>query len=212
MNSLTENLSRNDDVFFSQTAATLKAPEHQTNYKQLQNTKTIDSKKSQKNTSECFCDKQIESQKDKLEENTSMKVNKNMTIVRSLDSSCDKPKGEKNKKSIFVIGDSMVKHLNGWEMSKKLNGYCNVFVKTFSGAKIACMHNYVKPSVRSSSDHLILHVGTNDLLPNKSSEELARSITDLATSIKNEKHDVRISNIIARADDKKTRRKGVRSK
>ena len=113
MNSLIENLSRNDDVFFSQTAATLKAPENQTNYKQLQNTKTIDSKKSQKNTSECFCDKQKESQKDKLEENTSMKVNKNMTIVRSLDSSCDKPKGEKNKKSIFVIGDSMVKHLNG---------------------------------------------------------------------------------------------------
>ena len=49
-----------------------------------------------------------------------------MAIVRSLDSNCnpqktilagdrknDKPKGEKNEKSIFVIGDSMVKHLNG---------------------------------------------------------------------------------------------------
>ena len=49
-----------------------------------------------------------------------------MAIVRSLDSSCnsqktiltgdyknDKPKGEKNKKSIFVIGGSVVKHLNG---------------------------------------------------------------------------------------------------
>ena len=57
-----------------------------------------------------------------------------MAIVRSLDSSCnsqktiltgdyknDKPKGEKNKKSIFIIGGSVVKHLNGWEMSKKLN-------------------------------------------------------------------------------------------
>ena len=80
-------------------------------------------------------------------------------------------------------------------MSKKLNGNCNVFVKIFSGAKTACMHDYVKPSVRSSSDHLVLHVGINDLLPNKSSEEIARSITDLATSIKNEKHDVCISNI-----------------
>ena len=39
INSLTENLSRNDDVFFSQKVATLKAPENQTNYKQLQNTK-----------------------------------------------------------------------------------------------------------------------------------------------------------------------------
>ena len=68
MNSLIENLSRNDDVFFSQTAATLKAPENQTNYKQLQNTKTIDSKESQnKNTPGYFCNNEKESQKDKQE-------------------------------------------------------------------------------------------------------------------------------------------------
>ena len=65
------------------------------------------------------------------------------------------------------------------------------------------MHDYVKPLVRSSPDYFILHVGTNDLPSNKSPEEIARSITDLATSIKNEKHDVSISNIIIRADDKK---------
>ena len=60
-----------------------------------------------------------------------------MAIVRFLNSSCnsqttilagdhknDKPKGEKNKKFIFFIGDSMVKHLNGLEMSKKLNANC----------------------------------------------------------------------------------------
>ena len=32
----------------------------------------------------------------------------------------DKPKGEKKKKSIFAIGDRMVKHLIGREMSKKI--------------------------------------------------------------------------------------------
>ena len=47
INSLIENLCRNGDVFFSQKAETLKTPENQTNYKQLQNTKTIDSKESQ---------------------------------------------------------------------------------------------------------------------------------------------------------------------
>ena len=143
-----------------------------------------------------------------------------MAIVRSLDSYCnpqktnlandhknDTPKREKNEKSIFVIGDSMVKQLNGWEMSKKLNANCKVFVKTFSGAKRTCMHDYVKPSVRNSLDHFILHVGTNDLSSDKSPEEIARSITDLATSIKNEKHDVSISNIIIRADDKKLEEK-----
>ena len=132
-----------------------------------------------------------------------------MAIVRSLDSNCnpqktilagdhknDKPKGEKNEKCIFVIGDSMVKHLNGWEMPKKLNTNYKMLVKTFLGAKTTYMHDYVKPSVRSSLDHFILHVGTNDLSSDKSPEEIARSIIDLATSVKNEKHDVSISNII----------------
>ena len=97
----------------------------------------------------------------------------------------------------------MVKYLNGWEMSKKLNADCKVFVKTFSGAKTTCMNDYVKPSVRSSPDHFFLHVDTNDLSSDKSSEEIARSIIDFATSVKNEKHDVSICNIIIRADNKK---------
>ena len=59
-------------------------------------------------------------------------------------------------------------------MSKKLNENCKVFVKTFSGTKTTCMHDYVKPSVRSSPDHFILHVATNDPLSDKSSEEIAR--------------------------------------
>ena len=125
---------------------------------------------------------------DKQEEDVSKKANKNMAFVRSLDSSCnpqktitaddhkiDKPKGEKNEKSIFVLGDSVIKHLNGWEMSKKLDANCKVFLKTFSGAKTTCMNDYVKPSVRSSPDHFILHVGTNDLPSDESSEEIARS-------------------------------------
>ena len=69
------------------------------------------------------------------------------------------------------------------------------------------MHDYVKPSVRSSPDHFILHVGTNDLSSNKSPEQIARSIIDLAASIKNEKHDVSISNFIIRADDEKLEEK-----
>ena len=101
----------------------------------------------------------------------------------------------------------MVKHLNRCKMSKKLNANCNVFVKTFSGAKTTFMNDYVKPLIRSSPDHFILHIGTNDLSSDKSSEEIAKSIIDLATSIKNKKHDVSISNIITRADNKKPEEK-----
>ena len=42
INSIVVNLSRNDDMIFSQKAATLKTLENQPNYKQLQNTKTIE--------------------------------------------------------------------------------------------------------------------------------------------------------------------------
>ena len=68
------------------------------------------------------------------------------------------------------------------------------------------MIDYVKPSVRISPDHFILHVGTNDLLSYKLQEEVVRLIIDLARSIKNEKH-VSISNIIIRADNKKLEEK-----
>lgn len=72
------------------------------------------------------------------------------------------------------------------------------------------MNDYVKPSVRDSPDHFILHVGTNDLSSDKSPEEIARSKIDLATSIKNEKHDVNISNIIILKNSKKLEERGVK--
>ena len=186
----------------------LSIPKH--SYKQLITNNYIESKESQnKNTPGCFCN----NKKRKPE-----KANKNIAIVRSLDSSCnqqktiiaddhksDTPKGGKTEKFIFVIGDSMVEHLNEWEMSKKLNANWKMFVKAFSGAKTICMNDYVKPLVRSSPDHFTLHVGTNDLSSDKSPEEIAIIIIimNLATSIKNEKLDVSISNIIIRADGKK---------
>ena len=76
--------------------------------------------------------------------------------------------------------------MNG-EFQKRLNEICKVLVKTFSGAKTS-MEDYAKPPVRSSPDHFILHVCTNDLPLDKSPEEIARSIIDLTTSIKNENY------------------------
>ena len=37
-----------------------------------------------------------------------------------------------DKKNIVILGDSMIKHLNGYDMSKKLKN-CKVYVKRFSG-------------------------------------------------------------------------------
>ena len=97
INSLIDNLSRNGDVFFSEKAATLKTPENRTNYKQLQNTKTIENKNSQnKNTPGCICNKEKESQKDKQEVDISKKTNMNMAIAMITKMTNQKEKRTKN--------------------------------------------------------------------------------------------------------------------
>ena len=45
----------------------------------------------------------------------------------------------KSKKSILILGNSMLKHLNDWKMSKKFKSDCKVFVKHFLGATTNCM-------------------------------------------------------------------------
>ena len=64
-----------------------------------------------------------------------------------------KPNKEQKKgKSAVILGDSMVKHLNGWEMSKKIKN-CKVYVRSFAGAKVQCMNDYKKASIRDEPDH-----------------------------------------------------------
>ena len=118
-------------------------------------------------------------------------------------------RGSHDKRSVVVLGDCMTKLLNGWEMAKKLEANCKVFVKTFSGTTVSCMEDYMKPSLRNPPDHFILHVGTNDLGSDKSPTEIGESIINLACQLKNEKHDVSVSTIIIRADDKKLNDKGI---
>ena len=72
-----------------------------------------------------------------------------------------------SKKSVIILGDSMTKLLNGWEMAKKIQSNCKIYVKTFSGATVSCMEDYMKPSLRNPPDHFILHVGTNVLSSEK---------------------------------------------
>ena len=102
----------------------------------------------------------------------------------------------------------MIKHFNGCEISRKLQGNCKVYVKHFSGAKTKCMKDYIKPSQRENSDHHILHVGTNDLFLDRPPELIAKSIIDIALTLKSESHDVSVSNIIVRNDSDTLNKKG----
>ena len=114
-----------------------------------------------------------------------------------------------NKKSVIILGDSMTKLLNGCKMAKKTQSNCKIYVKTFSGATVSFMEDYMKPSLRNPLDHFILHVGTNDLCSEECSMEIAESIINLACRLKNEIHDVSDSTIILRTGDKKLNKKGM---
>ena len=94
----------------------------------------------------------------------------------------------------------MVKHLNGWEMSKKIRN-CKVYVQSFPGAKVHCVDNYKKSLIRDKLDHFIIHVGTNDLNSEISSKSIAKLIVDLPMSLKTESNDVSAFSILLRTDN-----------
>ena len=107
----------------------------------------------------------------------------------------------KNKQKVFILGDSIVKHIQGWEITKTLDNKQKVYVRQFSGSKVSCMKDYVKPSIRQNNpDHIIFHVGTNDVPSKKTSQVIAQSTVDLAKSVANDNLQVTFSNIVPRND------------
>ena len=87
--------------------------------------------------------------------------------------------------------------VNGWEMTE--------IVKM----KIRYLKDHAKTSLRQIPDHFVLHVDKNDLDPDRPPELIAKSITDTATTLRSEKHDVTVSNIISRNDHLQTKAKKV---
>ena len=109
-------------------------------------------------------------------DNASTKENADSSEVNSSIKSRDI--NSKSKKSIVILGDSMLKHLNGSEMSKKVKSDCKIFVKHFSGATKNCMEDYLKPSLRKDPNHIIFHVETNDLILDMTSQDIATTIVN----------------------------------
>ena len=91
-----------------------------------------------------------------------------------------KDQSQTKEKSVIALGDSMVKHLNGYGILWKLPFKCKNYVCNFPGAKRRYMEGYLKLSLCENPEDVILHEGTNDLNSEQSPELIAKSITDLA--------------------------------
>ena len=105
---------------------------------------------------------------------------------------------EKDRKTVVVLGDSIVKYVQGRNLSTKVRSV----VKSFSGSRVYHMFHYMKPSLELKPDEIILHLGTNDL-KYSSPEYVAERIADLGHSIVAESHTtkVTISSLTCRSDN-----------
>ena len=102
---------------------------------------------------------------------------------------------------MFILGDSILKNVNGYLLTKILRNKKLIKVRSFSGGKVSCMYDHVKPTIREfNPNHIILHIRTNELKSSKIASQISRSVIDLALSLKSETNTVTMSLIVLRKD------------
>ena len=113
---------------------------------------------------------------------------------------------------MFILGDSIVKNVNGCVLKKMRNKEL-IKVRSFNGAKASCMYDHVKPTIQDfNPKDIILHVGTNELKSSKTASQIPRSVIDLALSLKSETNTVTISLTVLRKDSLNNKAQEVNSR
>ena len=98
---------------------------------------------------------------------------------------------QKSKTSVFIVGDSMIKKVDGCLLTSSLKHQYVVKTRTFSTAKTIDMYDYIKPTQRDFKADLPL---------NKSPKEISEDIVTLVESMKTENNKSIVSSIVCRAD------------
>ena len=101
-----------------------------------------------------------------------------------------------------MLGYSIVKHVQGQGITKRIVNKKKFSVRQFSGSKVDCMKDYMKPCIkRERSGLLDISCGTNDVPSNKKAKCIAESIVCFPKKVKVSKLDGSISSIIPRNDN-----------
>ena len=128
------------------------------------------------------------------------KSNKEQVTNKSQNTKPRESNARVQRKTTVILGDSMVKHIEGWKMRKALRNGENVVVHSFSGATTDDMKSYILPTKRRNPGHVVIHVGTNDLESDETPKEIAKDIQDIAQSLKTNDNMVTISGLVPRGD------------
>ena len=101
-------------------------------------------------------------QNEEINNNTKHNDNKNINNNSLYHNSTASP--SKSKQTVFILRESMVKKINGFYLTKNIKHKYLVKVTPFGSAKISCMHDHAKPTIREINlKHIILHIGTMTL-------------------------------------------------
>ena len=95
------------------------------------------------------------------------------------------------KKSIYIVGGSLVKKLNGFELSKSIKGKCSVRVRFNLSTKTSCINDHVKLVIRNQEADL-----SSDITP----VQIFNDIVNLAALIKDKSIKVKIFELVERND------------
>ena len=137
MNSLLDQISTCNDIIKSNQELSknnVKPLENKTLIKQdrfveTTTTTTKESKKSGKENELNETPSGKKSEKCTSQQNTSISGSNNNKSDKTKSDKSSAPKTDNEKshkqKSIIILGDSMIKHVNGWEISRKLQGNCS---------------------------------------------------------------------------------------
>ena len=122
-------------------------------------------------------------------------------------SSINSIQSQTKEKSVIILGDSIVKHLNGYQISWKLSSKCKVYVRNFPGAKTRCMTIWSHRCVKTLTT-LFLTWEQIIWIP-KNLQNLLLNRLPILNLTKKREHDVSISNIIVRTDNQELKEKAL---
>ena len=145
---------------------------------------------SKKNTADDNRSKQKESSTNAKHDNETINVSTNVNSTEF----------KNNKRSITVIGDSIIRDVKPYKMKRMLDKNDRLYIKCFPGADVIDMDDYIKPSIRRDPNIIIYHIGTNSLKSEEAPINIANSIIKQVMGMKTDKNQVFLSSILGRND------------
>ena len=121
-----------------------------------------------------------------MRENKNLNNKENHSVINST-----------SKKEIIIVGDSMIKHVNGREVSRDNS----VKIRCHPGATTDDIIDYVRPTVRKKPDMIIIHTGTNDIQNKVNTlQKVRKVITTIKEIDVNKEIQIAFSSVIHRDD------------